>query len=345
MIKSLKELALDITEEEYRAINAISYSMLSRYDREGFKKIPEILDKQDTASLRFGSILDCILTDNENIDNKFYITSTKRPSDLISNMVEDLYEKYSSEFSSIEEIPEEEVLKTVNKFGYYNNYKDSKRTSLLVTSGSPYYKFLSESNGRTIIDEDVYKFALLNANTLKSHPYTSRYFRKHSFNNDIEILDQLKFTMSYKEHTLKCMFDKIIVLHNEKIIKPCDLKTTGKDEYFFDYSFIEWRYYIQATLYTYILKDRIKKDEYFKDFTINPYEFIVINKFNNLPIVWKFDKNHWEEDFIDHRGNVLKGWKTLFDELTWYMSKRNYDYSREAVDNKGVLEIKNIQIK
>lgn len=45
---------------------------------------------------------------------------------------------------------------------------------------------------------------------------------------------------------------------------------------------------IQAMLYYRNLKQTIEKDEYFKDFKISEYRFIVINRKTMKPLIWKF---------------------------------------------------------
>lgn len=342
MIKSLSDLAWNVSESEYRASPAISYSTLSRFDREGFKKIPEIGDKMDTPSLRYGGLLDCILTDYDSIDERFYFTDVKRPSETIARMVESLYVKEGKKYQDIKEIPTDTVIETLNSFNYYANYGEAKRINLLLTGGEDYYRFLGESKDKVIMSEEEFTQAKANANMLRTHPYTSKYFFKNRLDKSIENLDQLKFKIAYDKTGLRCMFDKIIVDHQNKKIQPCDLKFTSKDEHLFEQSFLEYRYYLQGTLYTFILREVISGDDYFKDFEILPYHFIVINRYNNLPIVWEFDSNKWEGDFQNIYGTKYKGWKTLYEELTYYLNRRDFNYSREAVENKGILKIRGI---
>ena len=135
------------------------------------------------------------------------------------------------------------------------------------------------------------------------------------------------------------MFDLIIVDHNNKTIRPCDLKTTGKDEHEFCKSFIDWKYYLQATMYTAILQDIISKDEYFKDFTILPYEFIVINKYTQTPLVWIFEDNFHIGDFITKDGVECKGWERLLKELNWHLETGKMDYSYDAYISNGVMQL------
>ncbi len=106
--------------------------------------------------------------------------------------------------------------------------------------------------------------------------------------DDSEGLNQLKFSLDYNGTLIRCMFDRIIVDHYNKTVQPIDLKTTGKAEEKFEDSVLHWNYYIQANMYTYILAHILSSDEYYKDFTILPFKFIVINKFTRTPIIWKY---------------------------------------------------------
>ena len=80
----------------------------------------------------------------------------------------------------------------------------------------------------------------------------------------------------------------IYVDHNKKIIIPCDLKTSGHYEDEFYKSFVEWSYMIQARLYARLIKAAIERDEYFKDFKMLNYHFIVVNKKSLTPLVWEY---------------------------------------------------------
>ena len=64
-MKKLSEIAWNVPESVYREDPALSYSTLSRFDREGFEKLDSLFDKQESPSLLLGSIVDTILTDGE----------------------------------------------------------------------------------------------------------------------------------------------------------------------------------------------------------------------------------------------------------------------------------------
>ena len=88
--KSLKDLALNISEEEYRADPALSYSRLSQF----FKQGPRALisnEKIDTLALRFGSAVDCILTAPEEFDDRFYVCSLTVLLNYIYKSINSIY--------------------------------------------------------------------------------------------------------------------------------------------------------------------------------------------------------------------------------------------------------------
>lgn len=116
----------------------------------------------------------------------------------------------------------------------------------------------------------------------------------------------------------------IIVNHKEKWVKPVDLKTSSHTEWDFYRSFVEWQYQIQARLYWAIIRQNMDKDEYFKDFKLLDYDFIVVNRRILVPLVWtcpftqavgtlKFGKN----DQIEMRSPFVIG-----EELSYYLTSR-----------------------
>lgn len=98
----------------------------------------------------------------------------------------------------------------------------------------------------------------------------------------------------------------ILIDHKNKIIIPTDLKTSGKEEYNFHKSFKDWGYWWQAILYTKVIEENIKKDEYFKDFKVMPYIFIVVNRKSLTPMVWEFTQNHIDVDMVFGKDNQIK---------------------------------------
>ena len=116
------------------------------------------------------------------------------------------------------------------------------------------------------------------------------------------------------------MADLIIVDHEKKIVYPCDLKTSFKPEWRFYKSFMEWGYWIQAQLYWYLIRQAMDRDEYFKDFKLADYRFIVISNRTRKPLVWEFPQTQAITDLKlgEHK---LRNWRGIAKELNTYLTK------------------------
>lgn len=339
-MKSIKEIAWNVTEEEYRADPAISYSTLSTFARESQKVIPHLHDKKDAEALRFGSLVDCLMTEPETLEERFFIVDFPSTSDKIETICKKAFDQ-ENPARSLELVKESILLEAMQEVGYYPNWKDETRLRDVISKGKEFYGLLFLAGDKTIMSTEDYKRAQACVEALKTNPFTKKIFFVNPFEPEVEKIYQLKFrTEEIAECAVRCMMDFCIVDHAKKTIRPVDLKTTGKDEEKFEDSFIQWLYMLQGTLYTQTLKALISKDEYFRDFTILPYWFIVINRYNQTPMIWEFEDTFWEGDFLDSKtGEVLKGWRRLLQELLWHIREGKYDYSYETYQVNGIRKI------
>lgn len=345
MRKSLYDLSWQVEEEVYRASPAISYSTLSTFARGGHSVIPSLFDKKEGEALRFGSLVDTLMTEPELVNERFFIADFPSLTDTIAKIVKSAFIQFGQQHRSLNKIPFDGLLKIVDDESYYTNWKPETRVNDIIKKGSEYYDLLYLSGERVIMSVEDYKLAQGCINTLKTHPYTKDLFLVNPFDKEHDKYFQLKFILESDllPSPVRCMFDLIVVDHINKTIRPCDLKTTGKDESSFEDSFLQWRYDLQATLYSWILSKIIGEDDYYKDFEILPFRFIVINRYNQTPLTWDFKENLIVNDWIDNRGNIMKGWRTLLKELTWHLRTHKHQYSVEAYLNEGVLTINNLK--
>lgn len=346
MYKSIKSLTWNVSEEEYRSDDAISYSMLASFEREGFKIIPYLKDKKSSEALRFGSLVDTILTEPEELDNKFLISDISKITEIILNIIKNVYENCDKTTNNLNEIDRNLILKSIKDFNYQSNWKDDTRINKVIEEGSSYFSLLGLAGDRILISQYEYDLAISCVETIRTSEFTNKYFiSTPDYFNTLEAYYQLKFKYNKDGLNVRCMFDRIIVDHDLKTIQPIDLKTTGKDEEEFENSFLAWSYWIQSNMYSEILKLIIQEDEYFKHFTILPFLFIVINKNNKTPLVWCDVNNLKQGDRIDKYNNVHKYWKTLYNDLKWHMDNEEYRYSIESIKNNGMRLLNNIKIK
>lgn len=291
MNKELKELALDITEQEYRDIPCLHYSALSKYAKDGFNAIEKLDEHVESSSFVFGSLVDTLMTEPEAFNSRYLVAEKIESSDALSLLVKDVFEQYKSTCSALKDVPREALIGEARKASYRNNYKDDTLYNYIIDKGSEYFNFLHMSNGRIIIDADLYAQAQQVVNTLKTDKNTEFLFRDDNpFEEDVKRYYQLKFRTNIDGTEFKCMFDLILVNYKTKEIVPIDLKTLSLKEWDFPTNFKKYYYWIQAKLYCKILKQIISEDEYFKDFTILPFRFVVINKESLIPLIWVYSE-------------------------------------------------------
>lgn len=144
------------------------------------------------------------------------------------------------------------------------------------------------------------------------------------FDDDIQRFYQLKFKATFNGVDYRCMMDECIVIYSKKLIVPIDLKTSSHKEWDFAESFNQWLYAVQGRLYARILKDNLEKDDYFKDFTIAPYKFIVVNKCTLTPLVWNFEDTFTYGELTYGKDNqyIYRDPFTIGEELQNYLKNK-----------------------
>ena len=287
-MKSLRDISWQVSEEEYRADPALSYSILARYEREGFNNLDKLFDRIETPSLTFGSAVDSIITGGqEEFDERFMVAEFPSIPDSIVKIIKSLYKQYAGTYRSLLNIPDNSIIRETEDQNYQMNWKPETRAKVIREKGTDYYNLLFVAGDRCIIDTQTYQDVVNAVRVLKESSSTKLYFADDNpFEPDIERLYQLKFKGEFDGITYRNMADLIIVNHKEKWVKPVDLKTSSHTEWDFYKSFVDWRYDIQARLYWSIIRQNMDKDEYFKDFKLLDYDFIVLNKRTLTPLVW-----------------------------------------------------------
>lgn len=325
-MKSLKDLALQISEEQYRENPALSYSLIATYEKGGFASIPHLYDKKESDALTFGLMVDTIITEGiERFQEKFAVADFKIPSDSIKFVIDWLLEVREEEL--FEDIPNDVILATCDLAEYQMRYKAETRLAKIKSEGEAYYNTVRQIGNRTVVSDDVYQEVLAVVGALKGHVQTSKYLQHTEENSDVEFLYQQKFSTNLDGLDVRCMFDLLIISHSKKVIIPIDLKTSSMLEYDFPKKYLENRYDLQSRLYCRILKNIIKNDDYFKDFTITDFRFMVINKNNRLPLMFTDDYSFVEGDieikFKSGSKKILRNPVTIGKELRDYLNKES----------------------
>ena len=246
-MKSFKDISWQVSEEEYRQDKALSNSTLAKYEKTGFNGLKNLFDRIDTPSLTFGSAVDSIITGGDKEFNaRFMIAEFPNTPDSIIFKVKELFKLYKHKYKSLIEIPDDKILIVSNSASYQMNWKPETRVKVIKEKGASYYELLFLSENKIILDTNTYNDVLKTVDALKSSSATKWYFEKDNPFDNIERLYQLKFKGELQGVSFRNMADLFIVDHDNKEVTPIDLKTSGKPEWDFYKSFIEWQYQIQA---------------------------------------------------------------------------------------------------
>lgn len=342
--KELKDISLPITEPEYRQRPELSYSTLSRYESLGFDGLDHLFDKVESPSLLFGSCVDCITTDGMNAFNEQYTVLDINVTDGGKDVCKKLMELYPH-FDVFEQIPEEIVSNAAKEAGFWKADKwDRIRYREVLKTGNiaEYFNALKNSD-KTIVDSETYNDALRCVEVLKNSAATQGYFADNDELSPVRRYYQLKFAAKFGDVGYRCMMDLAIVDYEDKRIIPCDLKTSGKPEWHFMNSFEQWMYMIQARLYWRILKANLLADDYFKDFTLEDYRFIVVNRRTLTPLVWEFPLTKSRGTLVDGEGKEFRDPFDIGKELQGYLNLR--PRVPNGIDIDGVNTIDCLKLK
>ena len=321
-------------------------SSSTRYEREGrFSSLPTLFDKQSSTSLTFGSMVDALLTgDEEEFADQFMILDNPNISDTLKDITQTLVDRYPEETTSFDNIPDNVLAEVGKEHDFWANDKYiANRIKLIKQNCKTFYSILKLSRGKTVVSPTEVEDARRCVNALKNSERTKFLFQDNDpFDERFRRYYQLKFKcvdpISKVEY--RSMADLILVDYVNKIIYPFDLKTSSHDEWDFPRSFTKWSYHNQSRLYWRNIRQNLDKDEYFKDFELADYRFIVINRKNCKPMIWLFSETKRVGDIsIRTKSGYTYNWRdpyTIGSELDYYL-KNKCDYPIESDGDNDIV--------
>lgn len=337
--KKLKDISWQVPEAIYRADPALSYSTLAKYEREGFNKLDHLFDKISSPSLLEGSMVDCLITGSkEEFNELYYIADFPSLGDKEQRIADTLYERYQESCALFSYIPKEEVLDIANEFEFQKNWRDDTRVRVLSERIEQYYNLKVSSHGKIVVDSKTYERVAAMVKALRTSTATQGYFADNDPLSPVRRYYQLKFKARFDNIDYRVMADLIIVDYESKKIIPCDLKTSGHKEWDFQDSFQQWSYMIQARLYWRIIKANLMNDSYFKDFTLDDYRFIVINKESLTPLVWKFPLTQSRGTLVNAEGKEFRDPFVIGKELQGYLNFKPQVPNNIDMDGLNVID-------
>lgn len=336
-----------MTEKEYRALNHVSYSSLSKLaiSPQSFKANQES-EQGQTPAMILGSVVDMLLTDKKRFDDEVYVMTASKPS--VETML--MYCNTLAETG--------DSAKAYQASGY--KISPNAVATKFDKEGRAYFDALLVGQGKMIIDADGMFTANQIVAQLISNLFTKRYFVP-SRSPDIELKFQYPaiWDVQFKslvnegqmgEMRVKSLLDIVEVNHAERTVTPVDLKT-GAEPFMKSY----WKYkrYLQASMYTNALfYTEVMQDMY----NLLPLKFIFADtNLRNAPMIFSSTDDdirlgrygrYYVDINMDATSEVKhKGYEQLIAELDWHIKMDKWDYSYEDYQNRGERQINAFMVK
>lgn len=342
------------TEAEYRAVLMDSSSSLKEFSidrRKYYKKyvLGENVAEKDNQASNMGRIVETLLMEPEEFDNRFYLSSlASAPTGLMLEFVEALYKHTTEATDEFGNVSRE--FKDIVQDAYTDSgFKIKLEAVLAKFEGSDaeiYYKEIREirSKGLTVVTtQDVANAEKIVAE-LRGNKFTSeivnlvdssRWTIKNQFQIEGYEIDGVQF---------KSMLDKMIVDHDKRLIHIYDLKCTWSVENFLEEYYLYRRAYIQAYLYwrAVLSLTEDKENELYGYNVIFP-RFIVCDSTNYYaPLIYVVNQLDMADAYegFEHKGRKYPGVKQIIEDLKWAKENDVWNISRENHGNSGLVSIR-----
>jgi hypothetical protein len=143
---------------------------------------------------------------------------------------------------------------------------------------------------------------------------------------------------------LKSMLDKVIIDHDERVIKPYDLKCTWSVENFYEEYYLYRRAYIQAYLYFHaMLKLADDPESEYYGYRVDYLQFIVCDSTNYYqPLIYTLDIDDMGDAYhgFVHKGRTYPGVADIIAALKWCKETETWNISHKNYLSNGIVNIK-----
>ena len=214
---------------------------------------------EEKESLIIGSVVDCLMTNQEGDFEKRYHISTlvSKPSDSIKSVVNQVYDysRISMEDSleAWKKLPlayhNSLIVAAIEQQGYQNNWKMDTRVNKILEQ-SDYFDDLKEATGKQVLSLEEYSLAQQIVDSLGNLGIIKLCKEADSkASEDYEVYYQYPIYFTYQGEACKGLIDILVVDRKSGKYYIIDVKTTfGRTLDFFS-SVMKYRYDIQLAFY------------------------------------------------------------------------------------------------
>jgi hypothetical protein len=269
-----------------------------------------------------GSLLHCLLLEEDKFHDKYVVSPVNLPGDSIKNVVDKVFTRAwaNNNLDLSLEQNEFEILEILKEINLYQSLKtDAQRVEKVVTDASiSYYNFLTTKGDKAVIDEET-------LNKVKGYAEIVRSNEK--ITNLLNIggpfsMSEVPFVMDTQyDFGLRGFVDNINIDHGAKVIYINDLKTSGKLLQDFPETIEYYKYWLQAAVYCKLVRANYGLSDYKIKF-----HFIVVDK---LTQCYAFEVSTV----------TLNSWMDRLDEV---MKIADYHYTNRKYNLPYEYEVGNV---
>jgi hypothetical protein len=306
----------------YSGMNKLLFSPRSFYNHYILNQREDKMEQH----LVDGSLLHCLLLEEDKFDEKFVISPGKLPGDSAKKIIDKVFVRASIGGyldMSLEDL-ESDIIQVLQEVNLHQSLKtDAQRVEKMVTDeNKSYYEFLRTKGDKLVIDNDTLQRVKLSVDEVKQNQkaWSLLGIGNPDSKSEVPLLADLdNYTFG-----LKGIVDNIRVSHEEKVIYITDLKTTGKMLQDFPETIEYYKYWLQAAVYVRLVRKSMPD---LSSYNIK-FHFIVVDKLNQS---YAFEVSSVTlREWLDRLDDVLK-------VVDYHYTSRNYDLPYEYKEGNVIL--------
>jgi PD-(D/E)XK nuclease superfamily len=306
----------------YSGLNKLLFSPRSFYNHYILNQREDKMEQH----LVDGSLLHCLLLEEDKFDEKFVVSPGKLPGDSAKKVLDKVFTRALIDGYlelSLEDL-KDDILAVLQEINLHQSLKtDAQRIEKMVTDENlSYYDFLRTKGDKLVIDNETLERVKLSVDEVKQNQKAWSLLGIGNPDSKSEVpllanLDDHKFG-------LKGIVDNIRVAHDEKVIYITDLKTTGKLLQDFPETVEYYKYWLQAAVYVRLVRKSMPE---LSNYGIK-FHFIVVDKLNQS---YAFEVSSVTlREWLDRLDDVLK-------VADYHYTSRNYDLPYEYKEGSIIL--------
>lgn len=309
---------------DYRKFDGVNFSTLSQ-----LAKDPRFVnvEQKDTSYFVFGRYTEDLFM-GEDMDSKYavYPSNLAEPTGQMALYAAHLLSE------KLADNPDAELI--AYEAAGFKRDSFEKVQERYITEAKDYVEFHLRANGKDVIQPSEALIGNRLSNAFNQHP-TIAGFKQEP--NRYEINYQVPLVTEVEGVVYKCLVDMLVIDTEENIIYPIDLKTSSKKLQDFSNAARQYRYDMQASLYSFIIS------KCFPGYNIHNFAFLVGSK--ETPDVAKMfmvstaDIYYGRFGVTTPTGYTYKGWQELSEEFRKHKDMDFWDLPVEYWENVVPLTI------